>query len=156
MYLSRQLYEEALHVQFYRTLLESYVPDPEGRHRTFAAVENIPSIQKKAAFCMRWLDSIQRLERLSSVEPRLPGRPVPNLPWSETSPSAPPSCAVAQGCAAAFKHPNAPGTLAVALAERDSHPLDDLLHFWRFRPPSLQAGMAWSHSIFFFGMRSAR
>jgi ribonucleoside-diphosphate reductase beta chain len=70
MYLSRQLYEEALHVQFYLTLLDSYVPDPEDRHRAFAAVENIPSIQKKAAFCMRWLDSIQHLERLSSVEER--------------------------------------------------------------------------------------
>ena len=29
MYLSRQLYEEALHVQFYLTLLDTYVPDPE-------------------------------------------------------------------------------------------------------------------------------
>ena len=51
MYLSRQLYEEALHVQFYLTLLDTYVPDPEERHRAFAAVENIPSIQKKAEFC---------------------------------------------------------------------------------------------------------
>src|SRR6187431_768552 len=66
MYLSRQLYEEALHVQFYLTLLDTYVPEPEDRHRAFAAVENIPSIQRKAAFCMRWLGSIQGLERLSS------------------------------------------------------------------------------------------
>jgi ribonucleoside-diphosphate reductase beta chain len=29
MYLSRQLYEEALHVQFYLTLLDTYVPDPD-------------------------------------------------------------------------------------------------------------------------------
>ena len=29
MYLSRQLYEEALHVQFYLTLLDNYVPDQE-------------------------------------------------------------------------------------------------------------------------------
>ena len=54
MYLSRQLYEEALHVQFYLTLLDTYVPDPEERSRAFAAVETIPSIQKKAAFCFRW------------------------------------------------------------------------------------------------------
>ena len=47
MYLSRQLYEEALHVQFYLTLLDTYVPDPEERARAFAAVENIPSIQKQ-------------------------------------------------------------------------------------------------------------
>jgi len=70
MYLSRQLYEEALHVQFYLTLLDTYVPDPDERHRAFAAVENIPSIQKKAAFCLRWLDSIQRLNKLETREHR--------------------------------------------------------------------------------------
>jgi ribonucleoside-diphosphate reductase beta chain len=66
MYLSRQLYEEAQHVEFYLTLLDTYVPDPEERHRAFAAIDNIPSIQKKAAFCARWIDSIQSLERLET------------------------------------------------------------------------------------------
>jgi ribonucleoside-diphosphate reductase beta chain len=66
MYLSRQLYEEALHVQFYLTLLDTYVPDPDERARAFDAVENIPSIKTKVAFCMRWLDSIQSLERLET------------------------------------------------------------------------------------------
>jgi ribonucleoside-diphosphate reductase beta chain len=66
MYLSRQLYEEALHVQFYLTLLDTYVPDPADRHRAFAAVEAIPSIRRKAAFCMRWLDSVRELDRLST------------------------------------------------------------------------------------------
>ncbi|WP_199694128.1 ribonucleotide-diphosphate reductase subunit beta [Sorangium cellulosum] len=66
MYLSRQLYEEALHVQFYLTLLDTYIPDPEDRHRAFAAVENIPSIRQKADFCMRWLDSVESLGRLES------------------------------------------------------------------------------------------
>lgn len=31
MYLSRQLYEEALHVQFYLTLLDNYIPDLDER-----------------------------------------------------------------------------------------------------------------------------
>jgi len=66
MYLSRQLYEEALHVQFYLTLLDTYVPDPEERHRAFAAVENIPSIRQKAEFCLRWMDQVQALDRLAS------------------------------------------------------------------------------------------
>ncbi|WP_373372263.1 ribonucleotide-diphosphate reductase subunit beta [Sorangium atrum] len=66
MYLSRQLYEEALHVQFYLTLLDTYIPDPEDRHRAFAAVENIPSIRQKADFCMRWIDSIESVGRLDS------------------------------------------------------------------------------------------
>jgi ribonucleoside-diphosphate reductase beta chain len=66
MYLSRQLYEEALHVQFYLTLLDTYVPDHEERQRAFAAVETIPSIQRKAAFCLRWLDSTSDLNRLET------------------------------------------------------------------------------------------
>lgn len=70
MYLSRQLYEEALHVQFYLTLLDTYVAEPEARHRAFAAVENIPSIRRKAEFCMRWIDSIQALARLDTKEDR--------------------------------------------------------------------------------------
>ncbi len=64
MYLSRQLYEEALHVQFYLTLLDTYVPEPEERFKAFAAVENIPSIRSKAEFCFKWIDSIQKLEQL--------------------------------------------------------------------------------------------
>ena len=66
MYLSRQLYEEALHVQFYLTLLDTYLPEPEARARAFAAVENIPSIRRKAGFCFRWMDSVQSLQRLET------------------------------------------------------------------------------------------
>jgi ribonucleoside-diphosphate reductase beta chain len=64
MYLSRQLYEEALHVQFYLTLLDTYVTDPDERAEAFAAVETIPSIQKKAQFCFKWIDSIQDLNEI--------------------------------------------------------------------------------------------
>ncbi len=66
MYLSRQLYEEALHVQFYLTLLDNYLPDPAERVKAFAAVENIPSIRNKAAFCFKWIDSIQGLVRIET------------------------------------------------------------------------------------------
>lgn len=70
MYLSRQLFEESLHVQFYLTLLDTYVPDHEERRQAFDAVENIPSIRKKAEFCFRWIDSIQSLEKLETREHR--------------------------------------------------------------------------------------
>lgn len=70
LYLSRQLFEEAVHVQFYLTLLDNYVPDPAERAGAFAAVENIPSIAKKADFCMKWMDSIQALDQLSTREHR--------------------------------------------------------------------------------------
>jgi ribonucleoside-diphosphate reductase beta chain len=70
MYLSRQLYEEALHVQFYLTLLDTYIPDPAARHKAFAAIEAIPSIRAKGEFCFKWIDSIQHLRRLETREQR--------------------------------------------------------------------------------------
>jgi len=66
MYLSRQLFEEALHVQFYLTLLDTYIPDIAEREAAFAAVENIPSIRKKAQFCLKWIDTINELEQLNT------------------------------------------------------------------------------------------
>ena len=70
MYLSRQLYEEALHVQFYLTLLDNYLPDPSERFKAFAAVENIPAIKKKADFCFKWIDSIQDMKRIETRDQR--------------------------------------------------------------------------------------
>ncbi len=66
LYLSRQLFEEAVHVQFYLTLLDTYLPDENERAAAFAAVENIPSIRDKAAFCFKWIDSIEHLRRLET------------------------------------------------------------------------------------------
>ncbi len=70
MYLSRQLYEEALHVQFYLTLLDTYIPDSTERNKAFSAIENIPSIRAKAEFCFKWIESIQGLRRLETREHR--------------------------------------------------------------------------------------
>lgn len=70
LYLSRQLYEEALHVQFYLTLLDTYIPDHDERAKAFAAIENIPSIKKKAEFCFKWIDSINEIDQLESMQDR--------------------------------------------------------------------------------------
>ena len=70
MYLSRQLFEEAVHVQFYLTLLDTYIPDHYEREQAFAAVDNIPSIKKKAEFCFKWIDSIQSLDSLETKDDR--------------------------------------------------------------------------------------
>jgi ribonucleoside-diphosphate reductase beta chain len=66
LYLSRQLFEEAVHVQFYLNLLDTYVPDEQERFEAFAAVENIPSIARKAEFCFKWIDSIFELRTLET------------------------------------------------------------------------------------------
>jgi ribonucleoside-diphosphate reductase beta chain len=70
MYLSRQLYEEALHVEFYLTLLDTYIPDEQGRAEAFAAIENIPSIKRKGEFCFKWMSSINALEQARTKEER--------------------------------------------------------------------------------------
>ncbi|CAN5464571.1 ribonucleotide-diphosphate reductase subunit beta [soil metagenome] len=70
MYLSRQLFEEAVHVQFYLTLLDTYIPNHHEREQAFAAVDNIPSIHKKAEFCFKWIDSIQNVDALETKDDR--------------------------------------------------------------------------------------
>ena len=70
MYLGRQLYEEMLHVQFYLTLLDNYVPDPRERQAAFAAVENIASIKRKADFCFKWMGSMAETTELRTIHDR--------------------------------------------------------------------------------------
>lgn len=70
MYLSRQLFEEALHVQFYLTLLDTYIPDHEARNAAFAAIETVPSIKKKGEFCFKYIDGIKDLGPLDTIEKR--------------------------------------------------------------------------------------
>ncbi len=70
MYLSRQLYEEALHVQFYLTLLDNYIPDLSEREAAFAAIDNIPSIRQKAEFCFRWMNAMDDIDRCDTPQQR--------------------------------------------------------------------------------------
>jgi len=70
LYLSRQLFEEANHIHFYLNLLDTYVPDEAERAEAFAAVENIPSIARKAEFCFKWIDSLFEMRELRTKEDR--------------------------------------------------------------------------------------
>lgn len=70
LYLSRQLFEEAVHVQFYLTLLDTYLPDPDDRAAAFAAVENIPSIAQKAKFCFKYMNAVDHLDSLQTKDDR--------------------------------------------------------------------------------------
>jgi len=59
-----------VHVQFYLTLLDTYLPDPEDRAAAFDAVENIPSIREKAEFCFRWINEVEKLDSLQTQADR--------------------------------------------------------------------------------------
>lgn len=68
MYYSRQIYEEALHVQAYLTLLDNYLPDDQERFQAFDAINNVPSIKKKAEFCFRWIDTVNNIDACDTDE----------------------------------------------------------------------------------------
>jgi len=70
LFLSRQLFEEALHVQFYLTLLDTYVPDHDERAEAFDAIEHVASIRAKAEFCFRWMDTVSVMDRLETRDDR--------------------------------------------------------------------------------------
>jgi ribonucleoside-diphosphate reductase beta chain len=70
LYMSRQLFEEALHVQFYLTLLDTYIQDHQERAEAFSAINNIPSIKQKADFGFKWMDSIWELDQLKTADDR--------------------------------------------------------------------------------------
>ena len=70
MYLGRQLYEEMLHVQFYLTLLDTYIPDPNERAKAFSAITEVPSIKRKADFSFKWMETIFNVKRLDTREQR--------------------------------------------------------------------------------------
>src|SRR5204863_9816101 len=40
------------------------------REQAFAAVDNIPSIHKKAGFCFKWIDSINNVQSLQTIDDR--------------------------------------------------------------------------------------
>src|SRR3954463_4484193 len=66
MFLGKQLFDEMLHVETYLLLVDQYIPDPAERQEAFAAYQNIPSIQKKAEFCFKYMDSISGLDSLDT------------------------------------------------------------------------------------------
>ena len=70
MYLGRQLYEEMLHVQFYLTLLDTYIPDPAERAKAFSAITEVPSIKRKADFSFKWMETIFNVKRLDTRDQR--------------------------------------------------------------------------------------
>src|SRR6185312_2265251 len=70
MFLGKQLFDEMLHVETYLLLVDNYIPDMEERRQAFDAFKNIPSVKKKADFCFKYMDTIDKLDRLDDDEKR--------------------------------------------------------------------------------------
>lgn len=70
LYLGRQIYEESLHIDFYTTLLDYYVPNRKEREAAFDAVENIPSVKRKADFAFKWMNFINEINVIRTDDDR--------------------------------------------------------------------------------------
>jgi ribonucleoside-diphosphate reductase beta chain len=70
MFLGKQLFDEMLHVETYLLLVDNYIPDMDERRQAFDAFKTIPSVKKKADFCFKYMDSIEKLDKLDTDEKR--------------------------------------------------------------------------------------
>lgn len=44
----------------YSLLLETYIKDPQQKHRLFHAIDTIPAVKRKADWAMRWIERCER------------------------------------------------------------------------------------------------
>lgn len=70
LYYARQIFEESLHQDFYNILLDNYIPDMSEREKIFDAINTLPSVKKKADFCLKWFNDSVDLGELDTSEKR--------------------------------------------------------------------------------------
>ena len=59
-----QLMMENIHSETYSLLIDTYVKDKDEQYKLFNAIDNIPAVQKKAEWALKWVDSDNFGERL--------------------------------------------------------------------------------------------
>src|ERR1700743_2825280 len=66
-----QIMMENIHSETYALLIDTYIKDPQEKHRLFHAIETCPAVKKKADWAMRWITNgsfAQRLVAFAAVE----------------------------------------------------------------------------------------
>jgi ribonucleoside-diphosphate reductase beta chain len=59
-----QIMMENIHSETYSLLIDTYIADPQEKHRLFHAIETIPAVKKKADWALKWINSPHFQERL--------------------------------------------------------------------------------------------
>jgi ribonucleoside-diphosphate reductase beta chain len=70
MFLGKQLFDEMLHVETYLLLVDNYIQDADERKAAFDAYKSIPSVKMKADFCLKYMDSIEQIDKLDTDDKR--------------------------------------------------------------------------------------
>lgn len=67
-----QMYQESVHSETYSLLIEAYEKNDKEKEKLFNAIETLPTIQKKANWALKWIDSqesfTKRLVAFAAVE----------------------------------------------------------------------------------------
>jgi len=59
-----QIAMENVHSETYSLLIDTYIKDDVEKDRLFNAIDTVPSVQKKAQWALKWIDSESFAERL--------------------------------------------------------------------------------------------
>src|ERR1700753_2014491 len=59
-----QIMMENIHSETYALLIDTYIKDPQEKHRLFHAIDTVPAVQKKAQWALRWIENGNFAERL--------------------------------------------------------------------------------------------
>src|ERR1700734_3096494 len=59
-----QIMMENIHSETYALLIDTYIKDPQEKHRLFHAIETIPAVKRKAEWALRWIENGSFAERL--------------------------------------------------------------------------------------------
>ena len=55
---------ENIHSETYALLIDTYIKDPQEKHRLFHAIDTVPAVKKKAEWALRWIENGSFAERL--------------------------------------------------------------------------------------------
>jgi ribonucleoside-diphosphate reductase beta chain len=55
---------ENIHSETYALLIDTYIKDPQEKHRLFHAIDTVPAVRKKAEWALRWIENGSFAERL--------------------------------------------------------------------------------------------
>jgi len=59
-----QIMMENIHSETYALLIDTYIKNPEQKHKLFHAIDTVPAVKKKAEWALRWIENGNFAERL--------------------------------------------------------------------------------------------
>lgn len=59
-----QIMMENIHSETYALLIDTYIKNPEEKHKLFHAIDTVPAVKKKAEWALRWIENGSFAERL--------------------------------------------------------------------------------------------